>query len=346
MTLLLLALLATIDRPCPPVARLASMGRLLQDGDLVHAQELIDSLRESHPACAELMLGAARVSAARGMLEQTYHLLEGYISLVPENPQGYEALGEFFMDRADLAKAEPAFWKALTLRPDSVVALIGLGTALYRQGHEHDAEARQLLQKACQLHPETPRVFVAMGDFLASRGGYGDAAAAFRRAVILAPNNPLAWRYLANALEFAGESRQAEAAYRRGVAANGGGLDPLLPYYYGKFLLQSNRLAESKQNLDKAIELAPGYGPVFYERAKLMMRLDDGAAARAAAERLLALPESDRGILDFQLFNLLTTIYVKVGDRTLAGQYAALAREAQRAYADRLRSVEPRQAGR
>jgi len=132
-------------------------------------------------------------------------------------------------------------------------------------------------------------------------------------------------------LELAGEPAKADAAYKQGLAVNREPrFDPLLAYHYGRFLLQLNRLAESKVYLDRAVALLPDYGAVYYQRAKLYLEMEKYTEARADAERVLAIPEARRFTYDFQIYYLLATIYRRLGERELAEKFATLARTAQR----------------
>jgi len=73
--------------------------------------------------------------------------------------------------------------------------------------------------------------------------------------------------------------------------------------------LKRNRLEESKKHLDRAAQLAPQVRAVWYERAKVNLRLQSYGEARHDAERALWLADSSGVIIDLQVYYLLESIY-------------------------------------
>jgi tetratricopeptide (TPR) repeat protein len=316
---------------CPSTAQLASAeGDLLQGKPDAPAQ-MLAPLQESFPACHEIVLLLGRVRAAQGRPELARDLLTRYTQLEPRDFRGFMILAEFFTGQREYPAAEQALRTALEIKPDSVPALLAEGVILARQGREHDAEAERDFKKACELAPSNPKAHFQWGVFLDNRGRYAEGAAAFHKVISLDANNPTAWSYLGMELELAGQPEDADAAYKQGLAVNRGPrFDPLLPYHYGRFLLQLNQLAESKVQLDHAVELLPEYGAVYYQRAKLFLEMGKYNEARTDAERVLAIPKPSRFTYDFQIYYLLATIYQRLGKHELAQKFAGLARTAQR----------------
>ena len=97
------------------------------------------------------------------------------------------------------------------------------------------------------------------------------------RCATLNPADARAWDYLALNLEPAGDLDGADQAYRKGLQANQPGKyhDAFLDYNYGRFLAKRNDLSASRQHLDRAVELAPQIRAVWYERARLDMRMQN-----------------------------------------------------------------------
>jgi len=156
-----------------------------------------------------------------------------------------------------------------------------------------------------------------------------EAVAEFEKVIRLRPDDARAYDYMALNLEPLGEIQRAEAAYRKALAINRGPLaDPFLDYNYGRLLCKLNRLAECKQRLDRALEIAPETRAVCYEHARLNLRLERLRDARVDAERALALPDPGGFILDLQVYNLLVQIYSRMGDRDSAQRYARLSERA------------------
>ena len=151
----------------------------------------------------------------------------------------------------------------------------------------------------------------------------------FRKSATLNPRDGRAWDYLALNLEPMGDLDAAEQAYRRGLQVNQPGRyhDAFLDYNYGRFLAKRNDLAASKQHMDRAVELAPKVRAVWFERAKLNLRLKNYQQARSDAEKAASCEDPAKVIIDLQIYALLAQVYGRLGETTLAKKYADLSRE-------------------
>jgi tetratricopeptide (TPR) repeat protein len=65
---------------------------------------------------------------------------------------------------------------------------------------------------------------------------------------------------------------------------------------------------------------------VWYERAKLDMRMQNYQQARADAEKAAACTQQG-GVIDLQIYSLLSQVYARLGDTALAKKYTDLTRE-------------------
>src|SRR5262249_9533649 len=137
-------------------------------------------------------------------------------------------------------------------------------------------------EKACRLNPNDPEAEYQLAAIYDRAKNSTQAVPHFRKATELNPSDARAWDYLALNLEPLGELAAAEQAYREGLGVNRRGryYDGFLDYNYGRFLTKRNQLVEAKQHLDRAVELAPGTRAVWYERAKLNVRLKNYQEAR------------------------------------------------------------------
>jgi tetratricopeptide (TPR) repeat protein len=102
--------------------------------------------------------------------------------------------------------------------------------------------------------------------------------------------------------------------------------DTFLDYNYGRFLAKRNDLAASKRYLDRAVESIPQIRAVWYERARLNMRMQNYEQARSDAEKAAACTQQG-GIIDLQIYSLLSQVYARLGDAALAKKYADLTRD-------------------
>jgi tetratricopeptide (TPR) repeat protein len=236
-------------------------------------------------------------------------------------------LGRLRYEKGEYLRANTYSELALLAAPEDPEALVLRAQLLSLQNQA--PQARQFLEKACKLAPDNAEAHYQLGMLYDGSRRNPEAVSEFERVVRLRPNDARAYDYLALNLEPMGEIQRAEAAYQKALAVNQGPLaDPFLEYNYGRLLCKLNRLAECQKRLDRALETAPATRAVYYEHARLNLRLDRLSDARVDAERALALPDSGGFILDLQVYNLLVQIYFRLGDQDAARKYARLSEAA------------------
>jgi len=285
------------------------------------------TLKTAHPGCPYLLLAEARIKAAQGAAAQASDLFSKYLEQVPGDAAGLAYYARFLIDQDQYQQADD--FSAAALEHDSgdaaALAVRGQMLAMKRQPEQ----GLDLLRKSCELDPENAESQFQLGALYDRSKRPGEAVAHFQRVVDLDPDYASAWDYLALNLEPLGEVDRADAAYKQGLKVNREGefFDAFLDYNYGRFLAKRNQLAESKQHLDRAVELVPDYRATWYDRAKLNLRMGNYAQARRDAERAASLTAQIGGILDLQVYALLEQIYRRLGEKELADKYAALTRE-------------------
>jgi Tfp pilus assembly protein PilF len=85
-------------------------------------------------------------------------------------------------------------------------------------------------------------------------------------------------------------------------------------------------MTSSKQHLDRAVELLPQIRAVWYERARLDMRMQNYEQARADGEKAASCTQTG-GIIDLQVYSLLSHVYTRLGNKELAKRYTDLTRD-------------------
>ncbi len=244
-----------------------------------------------------------------------------------EGAEGPLAAAQVALSRGQPSAIESSLAALAKGHPDCSSALVLRAQVEVMKGRPQEAE--KLFVRACELAPNQPEPFFALGAFYDGRQQSRQAAEQFEKVVKLTPSDPQAHDYLGLSREALGQFQQAERAYQTGFSVNRGPrFDPMLYYNYGRFLMKQNRLQDAKRHLDQAAELVPNMRAVFYERAKLAEKLGDLADARLNAERALGLKDARGVILDLQVYYMLSRIYRSLGETELAQKYVALSREA------------------
>jgi tetratricopeptide (TPR) repeat protein len=314
--------------PCTGAeAQLARVSRELTLDATDVAEGMLRPLALSYPECPEILLAQARIQDARGNADQAAELYIRYTDLEPDKSQGFAYFGRFFLEQRDYMRADAVSAAAIEKDPNDPAALALRGQILVMKGQS--AEGKALLEKACQLDPDDPEAHFQLGTIYDKAKSAPSAVKHFRRAAELNPRDSRAWDYLALNLEPLGDLTGAEQAYRKGLQVNQPGRyhDAFLDYNYGRFLAKRNDLAAGKQHMDRAVELAPQVRAVWYERAKLNLRLKNYQQARSDAEKAARCPDPAHVIIDLQIYALLAQVYGRLGETGLANKYAELSRE-------------------
>jgi tetratricopeptide (TPR) repeat protein len=312
--------------PCAGAeAAVRSAAEALDKGEWAEAERHLQPVAESHAECSPVVLGLARLRAARGDLAEAEALFTRATALAPDEALGHALFAEYWLSRGQRARADYQSSVALSLDPDCPEALVASARVSIAKGRPQ--EAFPALVKAARLDPASAEAHYQLGVFLSQRKLYAQAAGEFEQVVALRPRDARAYDYLALSLEAVGAAERAEDAYRSGLKVNEGPFfDSFIDRNYGRFLLKERRLEESRIHLDRAVALLPNSRAVYYERAKLNLALERYAAAREDAERARSLRDPSGLVLDLQVYYLLATIYRRLGDTDLAEKYAELAR--------------------
>jgi Tfp pilus assembly protein PilF len=308
-------------------ARLALVFKQLAHGQPAVAEGILGTIQAAHPDCPEILLARARIEAAAGNAASARNMFVRYLDLAPDDLRGYTYFGWFLLEQRQYDRADVLSAITLEKGPGDPGAMALRGQVLDMKGQSQ--EGWKLLEEACRLDPENAEAQFHLGIIYDRVRRPVDAVKHFQKAVDIDPHDARAWDYLALSLQALGESDRAERVYRKALEANlpGAHFDAFLDYNYGRFLMKRNELVASKGHLDHAVELAPQVRAVWYERAKLHLRLKNYQQARTDAEKAASFEDPAGIIIDLQIYSLLEQIYHHLGETALARKYADLSRE-------------------
>ena len=320
--------LPVFARPCSGAeAQLARVSAKLTLGDFRSAEAMLTPIAASHRDCPEVLLQQGRIEAAKGNTPAAADLYVQYTDLEAQDSRGFAYFGRLFLDQRDYSKADALSAAAVERNSNDPAALALRGQILNMKGQRQ--EGKNLLERACQLDPDDPEAQYQLGAIYDSEKNSIAAVKYFRKATTLNPADARSWDYLGLNLEPLEQLEGAEQAYRKALSVNQRGrfFDAFVDYNYGRFLTKRNQLAAAKQHLDRAIELVPGVRAVWYERAKLNLRMKNYQQARTDAEKAEATEDPAHVIIDLQIYSLLGQVYARLGETGLARKYAELTRD-------------------
>lgn len=162
-------------------------------------------------------LAGAGISGAEQSAQDAY---KQAASASPTNPLPHLGLAQLDLLRGDDASARKNLEAALGIKPDLAPARFLLSQALARAGNLD--EAKQNAAVVAQVAPQDPLGWYNYGTMLYAGGEYGDAAAAFERAVALENNYANALFLLGLSYYRVGKSADALKALEAVAAMNPG----------------------------------------------------------------------------------------------------------------------------
>ena len=123
------------------------------------------------------------------------------------------ALGEVFRQQKKLSEAKEVFESALSLEPDCLGGLIGMGQTLIDAGDEEAGGA--VLKKAISLYPNHHETHLSFGDLFRRQDKLDWAASAYNSALELHPRCIIAWINLGITLKSQSKSDEALNAFKK-----------------------------------------------------------------------------------------------------------------------------------
>ncbi|MCM8738504.1 tetratricopeptide repeat protein [Azospirillum sp. A1-3] len=190
-----------------------------------------------------------------------------------------------------LVEAEALYRRVLDSDETEVNALHLLGLVLRRSGRLEDGLA--LIGRALRLNPEFLEARLNRANILGEAGRAAEAAAEWRRLVLLAPAWATAWHGLGGALDRQGSAKLAEAvaALRRAVRLQPG--TGQLHHDLGLALRHAARLDEAIASQRNAVAVEPGLVPAQMNLGSALLERGGESEAAVALQRASALaPDS------------------------------------------------------
>jgi tetratricopeptide (TPR) repeat protein len=183
-------------------------------------------------------------------------LFEHYTAQRPDNAWGHFMLGLSAWKGGDLARAEGAFEKALSIDPNHVKSLVNLSRVLIAQDRIDDALVR--LTQAGDIDPNSTDVQRLLGRAYQAQGNTDEAVDAYRRAIALDVRD--AWSMNNLGLLFLEQQRADEALPLLATAVELRKDVPAFHNNLGMALEHTGRFVAAAAAYRGALTADPGYG--------------------------------------------------------------------------------------
>ncbi|HEX5603030.1 MAG TPA: tetratricopeptide repeat protein [Pyrinomonadaceae bacterium] len=317
-------------------------GVLRLQPDLPVALNLMGSLRAKQGRLVEAELlflravqGDKKFTGARMNLVYLYLLkrapdkaipqLSEVLTLEPENLDAKVLLGDAYLAKNDLQKAEENYLAALDNKLDNPGALFGLARISRLKGEQREVgiylnrvgtligdststdflykfaleamqvglfdEAKSALERAVALKPKEPSYLLALGIAWLRKTDLFEAEKLFRRVLVMEPNNAQAQLHLGYVL--LNQKKYAEARTWLEKSARTSAPIPEVFYYLGLVAQEQNNDAGAIVLFEKAVRQLPSYAHARIALGSSYMKLKNYVRARQELETAVKLDPSE-----------------------------------------------------
>ncbi|HEX6177123.1 MAG TPA: tetratricopeptide repeat protein, partial [Thermoanaerobaculia bacterium] len=256
------ALAGELSRSEDREAYVQALGLLQRSADERSVDKAVDTLerlllnaRDSamiNVQLARALIYKSQLGRRPALLEQASVYAERARDLDEAVPEVHVRLGHIRFLSGKHEEAVREYQRALELRPDDPVALLGIAEVNEAMGRSADAE--ELYRKVIKARPEHADSYNRFGLYLLSRGRFDEAEKSLERFTQLAPDTARAFLNVGAAYQAQGRYEDARKAYERSVRLNASGaaLSNLatLEFFLGRY----ERAAEG---FEKAARLSP-----------------------------------------------------------------------------------------
>ncbi len=312
-------------QPDLPVA-LNLMGSLrAKQGRLVEAESLLLHAVQGDKNFTGARMNLVYLYLLKRAPDKAITQLSEVLALEPENLDAKVLLGDAYLAKNDLQKAEENYLAALDNKLNNAGALFGLAQISRLKGETREVaiylnrvgtlitsststdflykfaleamqvglfdEAKSALERAVQLKPKEPSYLLALGIAWLRKTDLFEAEKLFRRVLVMEPNNAQAQLHLGYAL--LNQKKYAEARTWLEKSARTGAAIPEVFYYLGLVAQEQNDDAGAIVLFEKAVRQLPSYPHARIALGSSYMKLKNYVRARQELETAVKLDPNE-----------------------------------------------------
>jgi tetratricopeptide (TPR) repeat protein len=233
-------------------------------------------------------LSAALAAMRGGDLEAAGAIAQRLVQNHPDHPAVHQLLAEVALRRGETAQAIGSAEESLARRPDHVPTLLLAGRAA--RAAEKLAEAAGFFRRATVLAPDrADAAFLICATLLEL--GDPEAGALLTPLLKSFPDDSAGWSLLGDALQRAGKTEAALAAFTRAGRAKP---SVVLSLRCGALLESLGRLGEALDAYRAAMQMAPESGEAWLRLGLCLRQLGETQSAGTALEQAASLNPASR----------------------------------------------------
>lgn len=197
--------------PSSPERRLAAAVEQIRQGRIDGAIAALRDLEREYPNHEMIALTLAEAFQKRGDREDAVHHLEEFLAFRQHSPLVHLQCAPLYNAARDFARARQHLEKALELDPDFYEARYELGVTCQLQGDLEGAAAAY--RSARDMMPEDVRIYVNLAHLAVHKSDFGQAEAELRKGLKIEPHFEDAWFLLGHIYYRQSRFREAGQCY-------------------------------------------------------------------------------------------------------------------------------------
>lgn len=268
--------------PGDPVER---AGKLMQQGDLRAAEDVIDEALLQHKDDHELWFAKGVVRQAQGDDDGAMLAWSKALELQTEFVPAIHGTGAILLARGDFDAAIDRFAQALRLKPDFADAHYNIGLALL--GSEDRPKAIAAFERAVKLAPDDPAMLVQLADMYVIDEKLDAAIALASHAGEVAPKDATPFVVWGNALVKKADYEGAIARYATALQNDPNNLDARLGL--SRAQQRAGKLADAATQLQLLTQVVPDSAVVWAEWGSVLAKQGDLPGALEKFDRAIAI---------------------------------------------------------
>jgi tetratricopeptide (TPR) repeat protein len=286
----------------------------LAQKDLAGAEAVLNNALKIDPENRDLVSLMARIQIQLNRPERAVDTVRQAIARSPGNADLYRALAETYWAERDYPKAEAAFLKAGSLKPEAKTALSdfyvatgqpakaiavdesrlmsdGPNAALQRRlaglylAQKSVDRAAPMIEELLKADGKDVEAHILKGRLLLAEGRTSDAVTELQAAVNIDPNSAAARTYLGNAYRQAGKTAEAESAWNEALRIDNSMVQARLALAQSN--LRSGKAAEAMTQANEILKIDPSFADALLVLGNAQMLKKDFKAAEKSFQRLV-----------------------------------------------------------
>lgn len=240
------------------------------------------------PKNAEALDRLARLLLAQGEVDEGIKAIEQAKQSQPLSTALLILLGDAYLKKGNVAKAEERYQLALDQQSDGTDAVLGLAQASQLKG---DANTASLyLARARKMVATSPDTLYRFSLVALGAGLYEEANGTLLAAIRLNPNDPAYFIALGNTWIKKPDLVEAEEAFRRALQLQPD--SPKTQMYLGYTLLEQKKYPEAREWLEKSVQKDSSVPETFYYLGQIAQEQNEDERAIGLFKQALALDSS------------------------------------------------------